>query len=60
MGIPNAKTIAGRLDLIRDKYNDKLTDDERNALIIAANVVRESREIAQENINIQYRERKEQ
>jgi hypothetical protein len=60
MGIPNAKTIAGRLDLIRDKYNDKLTDDERNALIIAANVVRESCEIAQENVNIQYRERKEQ
>jgi len=54
MSIPNSKTIAGRLDLVRDMTNDRLKDSERLALIIAANMIRENPEICQKYIDDKY------
>ena len=42
--------VVGVLDSIRDKYNDKLTERERTALIIAANIVLTNKESTEKEI----------
>lgn len=42
--------IAAALDGIRDKHNEILTDNERIALIVAANLVLENRELVKKKL----------
>lgn len=42
--------VVGVLDSIRDRYNDKLTERERQALIIAANTVLYNQEFVKKEI----------
>lgn len=55
MSKPNPKTVAGRLDLIRDRNYGKLTNEEIEALIIAANIVRENPDFSQKHIDYYYK-----
>lgn len=43
------KEVAGLLDIIRDKNNDRLTKQEMEALIIAANTIRYIKNSSEKN-----------
>lgn len=42
--------VVGALDSIRDQHNDILTEEQRVALIVAANVILENKEAAKKEL----------
>ena len=53
--IPTNLNVMAKLNMIRDRYNEELTDDERQALIIAENMILDNKELAEKYIKRQYR-----
>lgn len=53
--IPTNLNVMAKLNMIRDRYNEELTDDERQALIIAENIILDNKELAEKYIKRQYR-----
>ena len=56
--IPTNLNVMAKLNMIRDRYNEELTDDERQALIIAENIILDNKELAEKYIKRQYRQKK--
>ena len=53
--IPTNLNVMAKLNMIRDRYNEELTNDERQALIIAENMILDNKELAEKYIKRQYR-----
>ena len=56
--IPTNLNVMAKLNMIRDRYNEELTDDERQALIMAENIILDNKELAEKYIKRQYRQKK--
>ena len=53
--IPTNLNVMAKLNMIRDRYTEELTNDERQALIIAENMILDNKELAEKYIKRQYR-----